>query len=257
MSEETKQLPVYRFRDTIRIELDVSDSSGVAEVSARFTTTTSDSNRRSIYLRVDAEGATDATVVLEQEVNDTLPPGEYRCEYVQLVDLRGNQSLILRPDIGFCVEGVPGDHEGPRLKDWRYGGGAEPPTGASVGSAASDTQAARRLLDETRTLAQQVSDFVHYYEQRSPFHKESIPGNMESPEYKELAERYNAHIDEMRDRYRSQFRPEVIRVRGALSEHGITDAQLDQVYERPRTFKETEAVALRLYDMAGRLERRL
>ncbi len=254
MAEETKQVPVYRFRDTVRIELDVSDPSGVAEVGARFTNT---DVSRSIFLRVNAEGATDATVALEQEVNDVLAPGEYRCEYVQLTDLRGNQTLIVRPDMGFRIEGVPGDHEGPRLKDWRYGGGEEPPTGASVRPDARKTQAARKLLDETRTLAQQVSDFVHYCEQRSPFHTGDIPRNMESPEYKELSKQYNAHIDEMRERYRSEFRPEVIRVRGALSEHGITDAQLDQVYERPRTFKETEAIALRLYDMAGRLERRL
>lgn len=252
MAETTKQNPVYGFRDTVRIELDVSDSSGVAEAAARFTATDSSS---SIYLKVDAEGATDTTVALEQEVNDTLAPGEYRCDYVQLTDLRGNQTLIVKPDIGFRVEGVPGDHEGPRLKGWRYGGGEAPPAGDLVGP--RDTQVARRLLDETRNLAQRVSDFVHDYEHRSPFHKEEIPNNMDSPEYKDLAQRYDGHVDEMRERYRSELRPEVIRLRGALSEHGITDAQLDQVYERPRTFKETEAVALRLYDMAGRLERRI
>lgn len=246
MAGETKQIPTYRFRDTVRIALDVSDRSGVAEVAARFTTT---DGSRSIYLRADAGGTTDATVVLEQEVTDALAPGEYRCDYVQLTDLRNNQTLIVRPDIGFLVEDVPGDHEGPRLRDWRY------VTGGASGEDLGRPDAKRRLVAETNDLARSIYEFAHDYEQRDPYRTEDIPSDMKSPEYEALGRRYGALIDEMQDRYRSEFRPDVIRVRGALAEHGITDAGLDQVYERPRNFREVETLSVRLFDMAGRLQR--
>lgn len=247
MAEKTKQIPTYRFRDTVRIELDVSDRSGVAEVGARFTTA---DGSRSIYLRADAEGATEATVAIEQEVTDALAPGEYRCEYVQLTDLRGNNTLVVRPDIGFRVEDVPGDHEGPQLRDWRYVTRGDPPS-----EAFGRPDAKRELVDEVRALARSIYAFAHDYEQRDPFRTEDIPSDMSSPEYEDLSRRYGALIDEMQDRYRSELRPEVVRVRGALAEQGIADAALDRAYERPRNFREAEDLSVRLFDMAGRLER--
>jgi hypothetical protein len=119
MAEETKQIPTYGLGDTIRIELDVSDPSGVTDVWLRFSIATDVT--RKIDLRANAQGVTDTTVVLEQEVTERLAPGEYKCQFLSLTDRLGNQTLISSPAMHFRVEGVPGDHEGPELKDWRYG----------------------------------------------------------------------------------------------------------------------------------------
>jgi hypothetical protein len=49
--------------------------------------------------------------------------------------------------------------------------------------------------------------------------------------------------------------PQLSVISRALADFGVTDAQFDAVYQRPRTFDEMETVALRLWDMTGRLER--
>src|SRR5215210_3793239 len=54
-------------------------------------------------------------------------------------------------------------------------------------------QAARSVRDEVRTVARQVSDLAYDYRQRSPFRTEHVPANSESPEYRELSRRYDAH----------------------------------------------------------------
>lgn len=117
MVEETRQIPTYALGDTIRIELDVSDRSGVTDVAANFTLTTDVT--REIWLNADAAGATDAIAVLEQKVAEGLTPGEYDCQFVSIADRLGNRTLVSRPGIRFRVEGVPGDHEGPELRGWR------------------------------------------------------------------------------------------------------------------------------------------
>jgi hypothetical protein len=140
-------------------------------------------------------------------------------------------------------------------KLWGQPGGRV--TEAPVQPDAHRKQAARNIQDDVRTVARQISDLAYDYRQRSPFRVEDVPSDAESPEYREVSQRYDAHKDEMRRHYRSNLLPEVVRLRGALAEYGITDAQLDALYQRPRTFEETEVVALRLFDMAGRLERSL
>lgn len=114
----------------------------------------------------------------------------------------------------------------------------------------------QRVRDSIDRVARQVSDLAHNYRQRSPFRSAGRqPLDMGSPEYRDMSDRYSAHVDEMQGRYRSEMLPEVIRVRGALADFGITDAQLDGIYQRPQTFEQVEAIAERLWDMAGRLDR--
>ncbi len=104
-------------------------------------------------------------------------------------------------------------------------------------------------------VARQVSDMADNYRQRSPFKRATVQMDMGSPEYQEITEQYDVQVNEMRSKYRSELLPGVVRVRGALADFGMTDAQFDAVYQRPRTFDEMETVALRLWDMTGRLER--
>jgi hypothetical protein len=63
-------------------------------------------------------------------------------------------------------------------------------------------------------------------------------------------------MDELKERYRQELRSDVVRIRGALADQGITDAQLDELYQSPNNAKKVDTLANRLWDMAGRLERR-
>ena|SRR5215218_6461853 len=125
------------------------------------------------------------------------------------------------------------------------------------------TEAVHRLVAETNEVAQRVSDFAAEYDRRSPFKVqpgEAFRMDFESPEYQadqqRKTEKYDALVDEMRERYRVELRPAVTRVRGALVEQGITDTQLDEIYRQPKNDKALDNIAHLLWDMAGRLERR-
>jgi hypothetical protein len=116
---KTNNVPVFERGATIRIELRVSDSSGVSRVETRFRTE-SEESVRSIYRSVTLEGETDAVAVIELQVDEDLPPGDYVCEYVALTDRKGNQSLIAAPGIEFRIEGSTEDRQGPALLDWSF-----------------------------------------------------------------------------------------------------------------------------------------
>ena len=45
-------------------------------------------------------------------------------------------------------------------------------------------------------------------------------------------------------------------MRGARADQGITDAQFDELHQNPNNAKKVDAIATRLWDMAGKLERR-
>lgn len=117
MAEETKQEITYTLGDTIRIEFEVTDESGVGLITAQFNNPQEPS--KNIQLHGNAEGQHRAVVILERLVTNDIAPGEYVCSYVDLRDMQGNQTVISRPDIRFRIEGVPGDHEGPELEHWR------------------------------------------------------------------------------------------------------------------------------------------
>ena len=110
-------MQTYSLGDTIRLELDLRDESGVLTVSATFYETQSG---HGFSMQGDGEGQAEVTVVLTEEVTDKTLPGEYRCKEVTVYDTHFNHSTFT-PGIRFRVENVPGDHEGPELRGWRVG----------------------------------------------------------------------------------------------------------------------------------------
>jgi hypothetical protein len=108
-------MQTYSLGDTIRIELDLRDESGVLTVSATFYET---ETHHSFSMHGEAEGQTEVTVVLTEEVTDKTLPGEYRCKDVTVYDTHHNHSTFT-PGVRFRVENAAGDHEGPELVGWR------------------------------------------------------------------------------------------------------------------------------------------
>jgi hypothetical protein len=108
-------METFSLGDTIRVELDLRDESGVSTVSAAFYELNSGVG---FMMRGESEGEREVTVALLQEVTDEILPGEYRCESVTVYDVHLNRKTV-HPDIRFQVENIPGDHEGPELLGWR------------------------------------------------------------------------------------------------------------------------------------------
>jgi hypothetical protein len=105
----------FSLGDTIRVELDLRDESGISTVSATFYELNSGVG---FMMRGESEGASEVTVALSQEVTNAMLPGEYRCEGVTVYDTHLNRKTF-SPDIRFRIENIPGDHEGPELLGWR------------------------------------------------------------------------------------------------------------------------------------------
>jgi hypothetical protein len=110
-----KQIPTYSLGETIRLELDLQDQSGVLTVNVTFYETRSG---HGFSMRGDGEGRSEVTVVLTQKITDKTLPGEYRCKEVTVYDTHYNYTTFA-PDIRFRVENALGDHEGPNLIGWR------------------------------------------------------------------------------------------------------------------------------------------
>jgi hypothetical protein len=108
-------MQTYSLGDTIRVELDLRDESGVLTVSATFYET---KTRHSFSMQGDGKGKTKVTVVLNEEVTDKTLPGEYRRKDLTVYDTHHNHSTFT-PEIRFRVKTFPGDHEGPELVSWR------------------------------------------------------------------------------------------------------------------------------------------
>jgi hypothetical protein len=108
-------METFSLGDTIRVELDLRDESGVSTVSAAFYELNSGVG---FMMRGESEGENEVTVALLQEVTNEILPGEYRCEGVTVYDVHLNRKTV-HPDIRFRVENIPGDHEGPELLGWR------------------------------------------------------------------------------------------------------------------------------------------
>ena len=109
-------MKTFSLGDTIRVELDLRDESGVSTVSATFYELTSGEG---FMMRGESdEGAPEVTITLSQEVTNAILPGEYRCEGVTVYDVHLNRK-IFHPDIRFRIVNIPGDHEGPELLGWR------------------------------------------------------------------------------------------------------------------------------------------
>jgi hypothetical protein len=112
---EGNGMETFSLGDTIRVELDLRDESGVSTVSAAFYELTSG---KGFMLRGESDGDREVTVALAQKVTNEILPGEYRCEGVTVYDIHLNRKTF-HPDIRFQVENIPGDHEGPELFGWR------------------------------------------------------------------------------------------------------------------------------------------
>ena len=121
----------------------------------------------------------------------------------------------------------------------------------------------RRVIEDTNGVAQRLSDFATEYEKRDPYRVqpgEAMRMDFNTPEPEAEQQRkgaeYSAQMDELEERYRQDLRHEVIRIRGALADQGITDAQFDELHQNPKNVKHVDTIAARLWEMAGRLERR-
>ena len=113
--ENDKQMQKYSLGETIRVEFDLRDPSGVLTVNATFYETKSG---HGFSMRGDGGGRAEVTVVLTQNVTDKTLPGEYRCKDVTVYNAHYNYTTFA-PDIRFRVENYLGDHEGPKLEGWR------------------------------------------------------------------------------------------------------------------------------------------
>jgi hypothetical protein len=82
-----KYMQTYLLGETIRLELDLRDRSGVLTVNAAFYETESG---HGFSMRGDGEGRSEVTVVLTKKVTDETLPGEYRCKDVTVYDTHYN-----------------------------------------------------------------------------------------------------------------------------------------------------------------------
>lgn len=118
-STKTNNVPVFEHGATIRIELRVSDSGELSRVEARFRNE-SEESVESIYRSVDLEDGADGPPIIELQVDENLPPGDYVCEYIAFTDKQGHKSLVAAPGIEFRIEGSAEEHQGPALLDWSF-----------------------------------------------------------------------------------------------------------------------------------------
>jgi hypothetical protein len=137
--------------------------------------------------------------------------------------------------------------------------GSGPPTMHSVSTETNTMMApdagVRTLRDDARNAARQIRRFTNERDEDSPFHREEIPKNMDSPEYEALAVRYDEHMNETRRLYRSDHLPTVVRVRDAFADLGIRDPELDRLHENPKNYSDLRTLADRLIAMADSLAR--
>jgi hypothetical protein len=96
---EDNTMETFSLGDTIRVELDLRDESGVSTVSAAFYEL---DGGKGFMMRGESEGEKEVTMVLSQEVTNETPPGEYRCEGVTVYDVHLNRKTF-HPDIRFRV----------------------------------------------------------------------------------------------------------------------------------------------------------
>jgi len=108
-------MQTHTLGETIRVELDLRDESGVLTVSATFYETESG---HGFSMCGEGDGRTEVTVVLTQEVTDKTLPGEFRCKNVTVYDTHYNHKTF-PPEIRFRIKNVLADHEGPELLGWR------------------------------------------------------------------------------------------------------------------------------------------
>lgn len=111
----------YSQGDTIRINMQFRDKTGVGEAIAMCPNTEEGSNA-TIDLRGNGQGETSAVVTLEAQVTEETAPGEYRCQYIQVHDTEDNYAIHHPdPEIRFIVDQKTGDFNGPEFLGWSLG----------------------------------------------------------------------------------------------------------------------------------------
>src|SRR5918992_3911857 len=93
-SEGKAIMETFSLGETIRVELDLRDESGVSTVSAAFYELNSG---KGFMMRGESDGEKEVTVALAQEVTNEILPGEYRCEGVTVYDIHLNRKTF-HPD---------------------------------------------------------------------------------------------------------------------------------------------------------------
>ena len=137
--------------------------------------------------------------------------------------------------------------------------GSGPPTVHSVSTETNTTMApdagVRTLPDDARNAARQIRRFTNERDEDDPFHREEIPKNLDSPEYKALEARYDEHLNETRRLYRSDHLLTVVGVRDAFADLGIRDPELDRLHENPKNYSNLRTLADHLSAMGDSLAR--
>ncbi len=114
--------PSYQPGDTIRLELDLQDESGVGEVYARFVhedASGAGGEREYVSLTGNGAGQTEVTVLMTGTAGSNILAGEYRCLEVGAKDILGNMQWH-HPDIRIRIEAPSSDAEGPEITGWRF-----------------------------------------------------------------------------------------------------------------------------------------
>ncbi len=106
------EIPTYRPRDTVTLELDLRDESGVGSVDVICT---NERGNHRILFRGNGEGQQQVSLTLTYEVPEHIQSAEYSVTYVEARDTLGNSVVHQRSDIKFRIEAPEGDFKGPDL----------------------------------------------------------------------------------------------------------------------------------------------
>jgi TIR domain len=120
----------------------------------------------------------------------------------------------------------------------------------------SATGESERVYLNSEELARKLNEWAHQRKLDDPFSQaQDIPNDMDSPEWKELSDKYDNHMDETERQYQREFLPEIARARAALASYGVKDSLFDRVYSRPRKYDDYRTVSEQLWEMSGELRK--
>lgn len=167
-------VPVYGPGDTILLELDLRDESGVGSVQVAF------ENERSTRTTIDFEGngngREQVTVALTYVVPERIESGEYRPYFIETEDGLGNSRTHELPDLIFRIEAPSGDFEGPEITDARSSREARSPSRPQAEAPNSSGTYSEASLTDQNNRSERDDSGV-------PKHSANIPG-MEVPDTK-------------------------------------------------------------------------
>lgn len=113
-------------RATLVLTASSAQDTPLASLSARFSCREPGRMRtlvlEGVFRTAVADDGREYEAELEFVVHPAWEPGLYACDYVLLVDVHDNYSLIAAPPIEFRVSALPGETSPrlPQLKSWRF-----------------------------------------------------------------------------------------------------------------------------------------